>query len=45
MKKIYQKPTMEVVELPARTALLAGSGEELPYELNPLNDILPGFAE
>ena len=43
MKKIYQKPTMEVVELPARTALLAGSGEELPYD--PLNDILPGFAD
>ena len=28
MKKIYQKPTMRVVELQHQTHLLAGSGEK-----------------
>ena len=44
MKKIYQKPEMEVYIMKAQAKLLAGSGEnDLDYD--PLNDVLPGFAE
>ncbi len=32
MKKQYVKPAMEVIETEVSTALLAGSGDEHPYD-------------
>ena len=42
-KKIYEKPTMTVVELQHRTCLLQASGEQQPENVEDYNDWL-GFA-
>ena len=42
-KKIYEKPTMTVVELQHRTCLLQASGEQPPENVSDYDDLL-GFA-
>lgn len=42
-KKIYESPTMTVVELQHRTCLLQASGEQQPENVEDYNDWL-GFA-